>query len=148
MKKVFRLLVFSFLVSLVFSACKSKEEKVIGQLDNLAEQVEKKSENWDSEQWKKAFKEAEKIHSDMSECDFTDAQLQKLGEVKGRLTAVMIKNGVPAVGKGIGSFIEGAASFLDGFQDGVQNGAEESLEEIGNYVNGALDILKEQESDD
>ncbi len=148
MKKILRAIVPMFFICIAFSSCQSKEEKVIDQLDNLSEKIEKKSADWDSEQWQDAFKELEAIHSEMADCDFSDEQLKKLGEVEGQLTAVMIKKGVPALGNGLNSLIEGAGSFVDGFKDGVQEGSEESIEEIGNYVNGALDKLKELDSED
>lgn len=133
MKKALGIFAISLLVTLMLTSCKSKEEKVIEQLNDLTEQIEKKSEKWDTEDWQDALKKVEEIHNEMSECDFSDEQLRELGEFEGRLTSVMIKNGLPALEEGIGSFMKRAGSFIDGFQDGIQNRAEESLEEIGNY---------------
>lgn len=109
----------SLLVTFVFTSCKSREEKVIDQLNDLTEQIEKKSDKWDSEDWQNPFKKVEEIHNEMSECDFSDEQLQELGEVEKRLTSVMIKNGLSTLGDGIGSFMKKAASFINGFKDGI-----------------------------
>lgn len=147
MKKYFFTICLIVITSFVFCSCKSKEEKVIDQLNNLAEKVENNSSDWDSDQWVEAFEELEKIHSDMSDCDFSNQQLQELGEIEGRLTSVMITNGAATLGESIGSFMKGAGSFVKGFQEGLQEGADESLEEIDNYVNSALDKLMDNQKD-
>ena len=145
MKKYFPAICLIVIATLVLCYCKSKEEKVIDQLNNLVENVEKNSSDWDSDQWADAFEELEKIHSDMSDCDFTNQQLKELGEVEGRLTSVMITNGAESLGKSVGSFLKGAGSFVKGFQEGIQDGSEESLEEIENYINRALDDLMDND---
>ena len=148
MKKVLATVALSLIVTFVFISCKSKEKKVIDQLNNLTVQIEKKSDKWNSEDWQNAFKKVEEIHNEMSECDFSNEQLQELGEVEGRLTSLILKNGLPALGSELGSMIDGSGSFVDGFQDGIKGGAKESLEEIESSLNSALDRLKELDSDD
>ena len=132
MKRYFSTNCVIVFTSLVFWYCKSREAKVLKQLNNLTEKVEKNSSDWNSDQWTDAFEELEKIHSEMSDCDFTNQQLQELGEVEGRLTSLMLSNGVESLGKGIGSFLKGAGSFVKGFQEGIQDGSEESIEELEN----------------
>lgn len=148
MKKAFKILAFSLLVTLMFTSCKSKEEKVIDQLNDLTEQIEKKSSKWDTEDWQKAFKKVEEIHNEMLECDFSNDQLQELGEVEGRLTSIIMNNGIPALGDDLGSLIEGAGSFVDGFEDGIKDASDENLEELENSISSALDLLKSEDSDD
>ena len=148
MKKILATVALSLIVTFVLTSCKSKEEKVIDQLNNLTVQIEKKSDKWNSEDWQNAFKKVEEIHNEMSECDFSNEQLQELGEVEGRLTSLILKNGLPALGGELGSMIDGAGSFVNGFQDGIKGGAKESLEEIESSLNSALDRLKELDSDD
>ena len=147
MKSYFSTICVIVITSLVFCSCKSREEKVLEQLNNLTEKVEKNSSDWNSDQWTDAFEELEKIHSEMSDCDFTNQQLQELGEVEGRLTSLMLSNGVESLGKGIGSFLKGAGSFVKGFQEGIQDGSEESIEELENYVNSTLDDLLDNDRD-
>lgn len=112
------------IMTFILCSCKSKEEKVIDHLNNLAEKVEKDSSGWDGDQWADALEELEKIHSDMSDCCFTSQQLQDLGEVEGKLMHVMITNGAESVGKGMNSFLEGAGSFVEGFQEGFREESE------------------------
>ena len=132
-------------ISFVLCSCKSREEKVIDQLNDLTEKVEKNSSDWDEDQWADAFEKLEKIHSEMSDCDFTNKQLQELGEIEGRLASVMITSGAESLGRSVGSFLKGAGSFVKGFQEGLQDSSEESLEEVENYINSALDKLMDDE---
>ena len=147
MKRYFYSICIIVISACVFCSCKSREEKVLNQLNNLTEKVEKNSSDWNSDQWTDAFEELEKIHSEMSDCDFTNQQLQELGEVEGRLTSVMLSNGAESLGKSFGSFLKGAGSFVKGFQEGIQDGSEESIEELENYINSTLDDLLDNERD-
>lgn len=147
MKKFLSVICLAIVFSISLSSCKSKEERVIDQLNTLTEKVEKNSSTWDGEQWEKAMEDLEKIHQQMGDCEFTDEQLRTLGEVEGRLTTVIVSEGAKSIGKSVGSFLKGAGSYLKGFQEGVEEGSEESLEEIENYVNSALDKLMDKNSD-
>ena len=150
MKKIVSVICLTIIFSLTLSSCKSKEEKVIDQLGALAEKVENNSADWDSEQWSDALEELEKIHEKMADCDFTTEQLRSLGEVEGRLTGIIMREGAKAVEKGLGSFMQGAGSFIKGFQEGAASATDESFdkfEDIENSVNQALDKIMNEIED-
>lgn len=148
MKKLLSFICVAMISTLVLCSCKSKEERVIDQLDNLAEKIEKNASDWDSEQWEDAFEEIQKIQKEISECKFSNEQLQTLGEVEGRLATAVLTYGAKAVGNEFGSFLQGAGSFVEGFKDGASDAMEENLQEIGNSVKGALNNLMDEWDDD
>lgn len=147
MKKFLILVCAVVVFSFVFCSCQSKEQKVIDQLKSLTEKIEKNSSDWDSDQWTDALADLEKIHEEMKDCEFNNEQLQTLGEVEGRLTTVVMTEGAKAFGKNVGSFLQGAGSYIKGFKEGAAEGTEETIEEIGNYVNSALDKLLDNDMD-
>lgn len=148
MKRIFLTICVTLISSMILCSCKSKEEKVIDQLNNLVENVEKNSSDWDLNQWEKAFEEMEKIHQEMGDCNFSNSQLQELGEVEGRLTSIMISKGAATLGTDLSSFLEGAASFVQGYQEGVEEGNEETIQQIESYIDQALNDLTGCDTDD
>ena len=92
-KKRIQTIAVSMVMLLSFTACESKEEKVIGRLNSLSERVEKGASNFDAEDWAEVFKNLEDIHADMETCEFTQDELREVGRADGRLMTVIAKEG-------------------------------------------------------
>lgn len=128
-----RYLIISLLALLfLFASCKPHEERVIDRLNNLAEKVEKYGSKWDLDEWADALEELEDIHYDMEDCDFTSQQLKALGRVEGQLTVIIMTEGSKKLGDELVLFMEGAGSFMKGYQEGVQVTEGYNIEDIKN----------------
>ena len=128
-------------------SCRSREERVINDLKNLAEKVNKNGKNFGADDWEDAFDDLAEIHEDMADCEFTPEQLHKLGKVDGQLTVIIMREGSRAAGKGVTDFIRSAGSFLIGFGEGSKESYEENKDEfkqIGNDIESSMnEVLKE-----
>lgn len=142
--KMFLSIVLALIISFGLTSCQSKEEKVIDQLNKLAEKVEKNGANWDADQWEDALEDFQDIHQEMQNCEFTNEQLKELGEVEGRLTTVIMTEGTKAAGEGLGTFLQGAGAFMSGYEDGLLEGQQENIEKAEEMVKGALDELMQE----
>ena len=129
------------------TSCKSKEERVIRDIKNLAERIDENGKNFDAEDWEEALEDLAEIHEDMEDCEFTPEQLHKLGKIDGRLTVIIVREGTRAVGKGVTDFVRGAGNFFKGFEEGTKESYEENkdeFEEIGNEIESNMkDVMKE-----
>ena len=149
MKQITKLaIVFMFITcAATFISCRSREEKVIHDLKNLAEKVNKNGKNFDAYDWEDAFDDLAEIHEDMADCEFTPEQLLKLGKVDGQLSVIIMREGSRAAGKSVTDFIRSAGSFFKGFEEGSKESYEENKDEferIGNDVESSInEVLKE-----
>lgn len=148
MRKYFLIALFA-LISSILTSCKTREERVIQRLTALSEKIEKQGAGWDVDQWFDAFDEIEDIHYDIIEGEFTKEQLESLGEVEGRLTAIIITKGAKALNQSITEFMEGAGSYMKGFKQGIdKNYDPSSVESIGESINNHLIELGKEIAND
>lgn len=144
-KKRIQTIAVSMVMLLSFTACESKEEKVIGRLNSLSERVEKGASNFDAEDWAEVFKNLEEIHADMETCEFTQDELREVGRADGRLTTVIAKEGAKVLGRDVSSFLKNFSSFVKGFQEGsMENFKEEDFSDLGDQI---MSTLKDIESE-
>ena len=131
-RKVF--FIAAILFGLLFiSSCKSREDQVISQLDDLSERVEKNSKNFDSNDWKSALAEFEQIHKEMADCDFTKEELREIGRKEGKLALILAKEGAKTAGSHLHELMEGIGSFTEGFKEGFESEFnEKDFEKLGN----------------
>ena len=144
-KKRIQTIAVSMVILLSFTACESKEEKVIGRLNSLSERVEKGASNFDAEDWAEVFKNLEDIHADMETCEFTQDELREVGRADGRLTTVIAKEGAKVLGRDVSSFLKNLSSFVKGFQEGsMENFKEEDFSDLRDQI---MSTLKDIESE-
>lgn len=116
MKHFLRALLVAFLTIVLFGSCKSKEERVLDQLQGMSERIEKKGDSMSSEDWEKLYKEYSDIHAKIvnEEYDFTDEQMRELGRVEGKLGKAFVKHSMSDFGKATEDFIKKGSEFLKG----------------------------------
>ena len=120
---------------LFLSSCKSREEQVINQLDDLSERVEKNSKKFDSDDWKNAIAEFEQIHNEMADCDFTKEELREIGRKEGKLAVILAKEGAKKVGSHLQEFMESIGSFSEGLKEGIESEFnEKDFEKLSNEM--------------
>ena len=132
-------------IVLSLSSCKSREEKVISQLDNLAERIEKNGKDFDADDWAEALEDLEEIHENMEDCDFTKKELRVLGRKEGKLFAIITKEGAKALGKGAANFLGEFGAFAKGFKEGAEdNLSEKDLKEVEEDITDSFKSLEEE----
>ena len=116
MKHFLRALLVAFLTIVLFGSCKSKEERVLDQLQGMSERIEKKGDSMSSEDWEKLYKEYSDIHAKIvnEEYDFTDEQMRELGRVEGKLGKAFVKHSMSDFGKATEDIIKKGSEFLKG----------------------------------
>lgn len=144
MRKYFVIALFA-LVSGVLTSCKTREERVISRLTTLSEKIEKHGARWDADQWADALEEMEDIHYDIEECEFTKEQLKSLGQIEGRLTAIILNEGAKALKQPMSDFMEGAGAYIKGFMQGIENNYDpSSVESLEETINNQLIELEKE----
>jgi len=113
------------IISVIFLAftlasCQSKEESVISKFENLSKRVETEGQNLTVDDWELILQEYEALHDEAAECDFTKEQLEELGRVDGRLTAILVREGLKKAGSEISNFMDSGKIYMKGFLDGVE----------------------------
>lgn len=101
------------LAAMVVTACKSKEEKVISQMESICETVE--SEDFNSSDLEKVEQQYQEILEQAKDCDFTAEQSKQLGEIQGRITAAFAKQAAGKVGDMLEDGVKAAEGFVEGF---------------------------------
>ncbi len=110
-----RLLLICALTLMLLASCSSKEERVINNLKNLSERVEKHAQDFDLKEWEEVAKEYNDLHEQAADCDFTKEELVELSRVEGKLTV--------AISKGASkSLIENGEDIVKGFVEGISEG--------------------------
>lgn len=137
------------LIVLSLSSCKSREEKVISDLDNLSERIEKHGSEFDADDWKDALEDFANLHEDMQDCEFTKEQLRELGKKEGKVSAILAKEGAKALGKELNNFLGNFGAFAKGFKEGAESAYDEDeIKDIGNdIINNLKNIGEDYEED-
>ena len=121
---------------LCLSSCKSKEEKVISNLDDLYERIEKNGSDFEAKDWEEALNEFADIHKAMKECKFTKEQLREVVKKEGKLSAVFAIEGTKALGKELPDIVD---NFAKGIEEGVGD-----ISEVGDDISDAFKQLEEK----
>lgn len=114
---------FLFILSILFlmplSSCQTKEERVINKLESLAERIDCDGEKFEKEDWEVVLKEYQQLQTEAADCKFSSEQLQELGRVEGKLTAVITREGAKSLGRSVGDFLQNGSQVLQGVFDGM-----------------------------
>ena len=79
---------------LLLSSCQSKEEKVIGRINDLTEQIKAKGDDLGMKDWMYVMDEFAQIQEEMEKCKFSKEQFQELLEAQTNIYAVIASTGV------------------------------------------------------
>lgn len=125
MKKVIKVLAFSLLV-VFMASCQSKEDRVIEQMNALADRIENQTESFTNEEWEAIDAEFETLKSLAEECNFNSEQKEAYTKAKTEVITARTKKKAKDLyddGKGV----------FNGIIDGIKEGLgikEETTEEI------------------
>ena len=116
--------VLSFLIILftayVLTSCQTKEERVISNMEKLAELIESDGESFNNEDWNDVFVEYEQLQEEATQCEFTQEQIKELGRVEGRLAAKLTKERAKNLGRDFKNLLESGKGFVEGFVEGLK----------------------------
>jgi len=130
------------LLLLGLTACQSAEDRAISRLNRLAENIDKHGEDFSLEDWTEAMEDLADIHEDMEGCEFTKEQLKELGQVDGRLSVIIAREGAKALGKETVTFLDRFNSFAVGFKEGAESVYDEDdFKQIEEDFNNELDSI-------
>jgi len=150
MKKFFTIILVAFL-AITFTSCEGmKAKRQISRLESLTEKVEKKGDKLSSNEWTKVFEDYEDICNEMSKYEYSNDQMAEIGRLTGRFYTACGSHAL----KGLGGFLNGAASALGGFLQGVGSSVtdtdvedledewDESLSELESAIDEGLSELE------
>ena len=106
-------------IMLTLSSCQTKEERVISKMESLAERIDSDGESFEKEDWEAVLKEYQQLQTEAADCKFSSEQLQELGRVEGKLTAVITREGAKILGRSVGDFLQNGSQVLQGAFDGI-----------------------------
>ena len=113
-------IITAMMLVFILTSCQSKEERVISKFEKLSERVETEGQNLTGDEWEQVLTEYEALHDEAAECEFTKEQLEELGRVDGRLTAILMREGSKKAGSEISNFMVDGMTVMKGFLDGVK----------------------------
>ncbi len=116
--KVLFVLAILFMAS-TLTSCQTKEERIIGKMESLAERVDKNAETYDSEDWEAVLKEYAQLQEEAVKCDFTQEQYKELGRIEAKLTSVLTSEGAKSFGREFDNLLQNGKNFIDGFMQGI-----------------------------
>ena len=132
------------MIGFILSGCKSREERVIERLDNLAEKIQNESSDWDIEQWQDVAKDFEDLNKEAEKCDFSEEQMKQLGEAEGRVIGAFYKEGSQFAGKMMEEYLRNAGNLIEGFQKGFdESDVNSSIDGMLNGLESDLNSLKD-----
>ena len=119
MKRLFLSLMVIVSLSIFFISCIDEKKTTINDLEALTESLSSESADYTQEDWDIAENQYDLICEQLDQYDFTDAELKKIGRLKGKCTAILAKKTASDVVKSIHRMGKEAEGFIDGFADGL-----------------------------
>lgn len=89
----------------LFTACQSKEERALSQLESLCETIEQ--ENFSLDDMDAIQAKYDAIHATLEECNLTNEQVKERSKLEARYTKAVAKKAVQRIGGAIDGFLEG-----------------------------------------
>jgi outer membrane protein assembly factor BamD (BamD/ComL family) len=115
------ILILSLIICFSLASC-SQRQSAINDLRNLTERLEKRSQNFSEEDWQKATDDYSKINDKISKNNYSDKEMQEIGELRGKCSYYFAK--------------------------GYVNGIQKKVNEATNAINGAVKGFEEAASAD
>lgn len=132
----------------LFTSCQSKEERVINNLEKLAERINEDGEEFTDEEWEEAATELAKLQEEASDCNFDKEQSRQFGRAEAKIVKATVRAGGKNFGRRLRDAFDQGAGMLEGFAEGISESdvddaeleeAFEDLEEAAEgFVHGIL----------
>lgn len=127
MKKNLVIAILLCVLTLSITACQSKEDKVLSDLESIYNRLNN-SENFTDEDWTELMTEYEVIHEEAQACDFSYEQKKELGRIEGKILSKITERKTQELGSEIGDIINSGGALIGGFIEGLQEELEKETE--------------------
>lgn len=107
---------FFIISSLALVAC-NPGQTALSDLEKFTNRMEQKSESWSLADWDDAAQHYDEIIQTLSRYDYSDEELQRIGQLKGRCTAYFLKH---YTNQAIDQIYDAGQEF-EGFLDGLND---------------------------
>lgn len=131
------------------TSCASKQ-KPVRQLQSIETELETKADDYSTSQWEELIDRYEQTLEDIAQYDYTNEELQQIGEIQGRCAALLLQKSLQKGSKMLSNYAQHAAGLLKGFTDEF-NLDNVDFEDCGNSLKslfGAFDDIDEDEVED
>ena len=115
-----KLSLFTITIMLIIASCSDKKTDVLNDFEAFTEELVSNYKDYTQDDWDVAQNQFGQINEELEQYDYSDEELNRIGELKGQCFAVFakhtasnLKNTIQRVGKEV----EG---FLDGFTEGLK----------------------------
>lgn len=123
MKKNLFIAILLCVLTLSITACQSKEDKVLSDLESVYNRLND-SENFTDADWT----EYEVIHKEAQTCEFSYEQKKELGRIEGKILSKITERKSEELGSEIGDLINSGGAIIGGFLEGLQEELEKETE--------------------
>lgn len=103
----------------LFTSCQSKEERVINNLEKLADRINEDGEEFTDEDWEDAATELAKIQEEASDCNFDKEQSRQFGRAEAKVIKATVREGGKNIGRRLRDAFDQGAGMLEGFAEGI-----------------------------
>jgi len=110
--------------ALTFASCQSPQEEAIEKIKDLKAYVQENAADFTSEDWEDIAEQFADIKESLNDVEFSQEELQQLGEAEGELTKTLMKEGSKSVGKELKNAMENVESYFKGFTNGMSEDEE------------------------
>ncbi len=128
MKKNLFIAILLCVLTLSITACQSKEDKVLSDLESIYNRLND-SDNFTDADWTDLLTEYEVIHEEAQSCEFSYEQKKELGKIEGKIISKITERKTQELGSEIGNMINSGGALIEGFLDGLQEELEKASEE-------------------
>lgn len=103
----------------LFTSCQSKEERVINNLEKLAERINEDGEEFTDEEWEEVATEFAKLQDEASDCNFDKEQSRQFGRAEAKVIKATVREGGKNIGRHLRDAFDQGAGMLEGFAEGI-----------------------------
>lgn len=111
-----------------FTSCQSKEERVINNLEKLADRINEDGEEFTDEDWEDAATELAKLQEEASDCNFDKEQSRQFGRAEAKVIKATVREGGKNIGRRLRDAFDQGAGMLEGFAEGMSEGDADDAE--------------------
>lgn len=101
----------------VLASCSSPKEDSLKQLRDFTNELEQESCNYTDDDWSEAADDFDIIVTDISNYSYTDEELNEIGRLQGKCTAIMTKKAAKDAKRLIEDLSKQAEGFLQGLSE-------------------------------
>lgn len=112
----------------LFTSCQSKEERVINNLEKLADRINEDGEEFTDEDWEDAATELAKLQEEASDCNFDKEQSRQFGRAEAKVIKATVREGGKNIGRRLRDAFDQGAGMLEGFAEGMSEGDADDAE--------------------